>query len=157
METVFENSETIKGRDIPKQFGRGVLFLIACYFILKIRFINQEHSVSTMLIMGIGLFLLFAYQILTAKTIKRIEKDSNNGKLIFVFERQLRSELKIELAIATIEMEIRKSITRSSVKQNLHITDQRNSVKISTHQKGISVIELEKIISVIITNTHSSI
>lgn len=157
METVFENHETIKRKDIPLQFGRAVLFLIACFFISKIKFINEELSFITLWIMGIGLILLFTFQILTSKTIKRIEKDINTGKLIFIFERQLRSEFKIELTISNIEMEIRKSITRSSFKKILHITDQRDSLKIDTKMKGISAIELDKIISVIKIKTHNNI
>jgi len=87
METIFENSKTIKKSDILTQIGIGISFIIMTFFISKIRFINESMNKETYLIMGIGLSILFLYLIFTSKTIKRIEKQKNENKLIFTIPK----------------------------------------------------------------------
>ena len=157
METVFKNTEDIKKSDIPLQIGRAILFILICFFISRIRFINEEVSGSTIWIVALGLFTLFVYLILTSKTLKSIEKDSRNEKLRFVFQRQLRNDFIVELKISEIQWKIKKRIARTVVTKVLHISDQTNSVKINTKQKGISETELNKIITDLKNTTHNNI
>ena len=157
MEIIFKNKEEIKKFDIPLKMGRAILFILIFYCVSKIRFINEEVSAATIWIVAFGLLTLFSYQILTSKTLKFVEKDSNNGKLRFVFERQLRPDLIVELKLSEIHWELEKIIARTAVTKVLHISDQLNSVRINTKQNGISETELNEIIRDLENTTHNNI
>ena len=156
MEIIFKNKEGIRKSDIPLQMGRAILFILICFFVSKIRFINEEVSAATTWIVALGLLTLFLYQILTSKTLKIVEKDSNNEKLRFVFERQLRTDLIVELKISEIHWELEKIVARTAVTNVLHISDQLNSVRINTKQKGISETELNEIVRDLENTTHNN-
>lgn len=155
METIFENKKQIEKSDIPIQIIRGILFIVLCFFVYKIRFINKEMNPNITLIFGIALGILFVYLILSAKTIKRIEKNTKNGKLTFIFNRQLRNDKITEINISELTLNLKNVQTRSNSKKILLISDKVNKVKLSTNQKGITETELNKIINEIESTTHN--
>ncbi|MFI2741263.1 hypothetical protein ACG2LH_00875 [Zhouia sp. PK063] len=156
METIFENNEEIKKIDIPVQIMRGILFLILIFIVSQIRFLNEELNPNITLIFGIVISLLFVYLILSAKTLKRIEKNTKSGKLIFTFARQFRNDDKMELNISELTLNLKNVQTRANSEKVLLLFDKENKVKLSTNQKGITEIELNKIINEIESTTHNS-
>ncbi|WP_179354703.1 hypothetical protein [Winogradskyella vidalii] len=157
METIFENKKQIGKLDIPMQIMRGILFIILVFFVSKIRFINKEMNPNITLIFGIALGILFVYLILSAKTIKRIEKNTETGKLTFIFSRQLRNDKITEINISELTLELKNVQTRANSEKVLLISDQENKVKLSTNQKGITETELNKIINEIESTTHNTV
>ena len=147
MKTIFVNKEKIKKSDIPIQIIRGILFLLLLFFVSKVRFINKELNPNITLIFGIVLGVIFLYMILNAKTIKRIEKNKETGKLTFIFARQLRNDKIEKLNISELTLNLKKVQTRANTEKILLISDKENRVKLSTKQKGITEIELNEIIS----------
>ena len=145
MKTIFKNEKQIKKSHIPIQILRATLFLILLYFISKIRFINREVNSSTFLIIGFSLIILFIYLIINNKTIQRIEKNEKSRKLIFAFNRQLRSNKIVELDLSNIKIELKKIQTRASSKKVLIISDEINQVKLNTNQLGVSENDLNSI------------
>jgi|TARA_R110000850_G_scaffold54645_1_gene130057 hypothetical protein len=156
MEIIFENKKQIKKSEIPVQIILVFLFLILYYFVSKIRFINREMNPNITLIFGIVLGLIFIYQVISAKTIKRIEKNTETGKLTFVFSRQLRNDEIKELNISELSIRSKKIPTRSNTEKILIISDKVNEIKLSTNQKGITETELNKILNEIESTTHNN-
>jgi hypothetical protein len=156
MEIIFENKKEIKKYEIPVQIILVFLFLILYYFVSKIRFINREMNPNITLIFGIVLGLIFIYQVISAKTIKRIEKNTETGKLTFVFSRQLRNDEIKELNISELSIRSKKIPTRSNTEKILIISDKVNEIKLSTNQKGITETELNKILNEIESTTHNN-
>jgi uncharacterized membrane protein YjgN (DUF898 family) len=157
METIFENKKQIGKSDIPMQIMRGILFIILVFFVSKIRFINKEMNPNITLIFGIALGILFIYLILSAKTIKRIEKNTETGKLTFIFARQLQNDKITEINISELTLKLKNVQTRANSEKVLLISDKENKVKLSTNQKGITEIELNKIINEIESTTHNNV
>jgi glucose-6-phosphate isomerase len=158
METIFENSKTIKKSDILVHIGIGISIIITAYFFSKLRHINKPENNETYLIMGIGLLILFLYQALASKTIKRIEKQESKNKLIFTISYQLRKERIKEFNLAEVKLNLKTIPGRTlPYKKVLLISDNENELKLSTHQKGITEIELNKIINGIKNTTHNTV
>ena len=158
MEKIFENSKTIKKTDILTQIGIGISFIIMIFFISKFRFINKPLNKETYLIMGIGLSVLFLYQIFSSKTIKRIEKQKSENKLIFTISRQLRKDRITEFKLAEVKLNLKTIPGRTLPhKKVLLISDNKNELKLSTNQKGITEIELNEIINGIENTTHNNV
>jgi uncharacterized membrane protein YjgN (DUF898 family) len=157
MKTIFENKKQIEKSDIPMQIMRGILFIILCFFVSKIRFINKEINPNITLIFGILLGILFIYLILSAKTIKRIEKNRETGKLTFTFARQFRNDKITELNISELTLNLKNVQTRANSEKILLISDKENKVKLSTNQKGITETELNEIINEIKSTTHNTV
>ena len=156
MKTIFENKENIRKSDIPIQIMGGILFLILLFLVSKIRFIDKEINPNITLIFGVVLGIVFIYLILNAKTIKRIEKSTETGKLAFIFARQLRNDKIMELNISELTLNLKKVQTRSNSEKILLISDKENKVKLSTNQKGITETELNEIIKEIESTTHNN-
>jgi hypothetical protein len=156
MEIIFENKKEIKKYEIPVQIILVFLFLILYYFVSKIRFINREMNPNITLIFGIVLGLIFIYQAISAKTIKRIEKNTETGKLTFVFSRQLRNDYIKELNISELSIRLKKIPTRSKTEKILIISDKVIEIKLSTNQKGITETEINKILNEIESTTHNN-
>ena len=157
METIFENKKHIEKSDIPMQIMRGILFIILCFFVSKIRFINKEINPNITLIFGIALGILFIYLILSAKTIKRIEKNTETGKLTFIFARLFRNDKTTEINISELTLNLKNVQTRANSEKVLMISDNENKVKLSTNQKGITETELNEIINKIESTTHNTV
>ncbi|MGZ0017519.1 hypothetical protein [Yeosuana sp. AK3] len=156
METIFENSRTIKKSDILVYIGIGISLIITTYFFSKLRHINRPENIETYLIMGIGLLILFLYQALTSKTIKRIEKQESENKLIFTISSQLRKEQIKKFNLKEVKLNLTTIPSRTLPhKKVLLISDNESELKLSTHQKGITEIELNKIINGIKNTTHN--
>jgi hypothetical protein len=157
METIFENSEQLKKSEIPVQIFRAILFSILLFIVSKIRVLGKETNPNITLIFGIALGLLFVYLILSAKTIKRIEKNTETGKLTFIFARQLRNDKITEINISELTLNLKNVQTRANSEKVLLISDKENKVKLSTNQKGITETKLNKIINDIESTTHNKV
>lgn len=157
MKTIFENGKQINKIDILNQIGLGICFIVITLAISKFRFINRYLNNESFWIMGLGLLILFGYLNLNATTIKRIEKQQSENKLIFTFSRQLRKDRIKELNLAEINLNLKTIPGRSLPhKKILLISDKKNKIKISTRQKGITVAELDKIIYELKGTTHNN-
>ncbi len=157
METIFENSKQIKKSDILIQLGIGFSFIIIVFFFSKFRFINKPLNKETYLIMGIGILILFLYNIFTSKTVKRIEKQESENKLIFIISHQFKKDRITEFNLTDVKL-ILKTIPGRTLphKKVLLISDHEKLLKLSTHQKGITETELNKIINGIENTTHNT-
>ena len=158
METIFKNNKTIKKSDILVHVGIGISLIIATYFFSKLRYINRTENNGTYLIMGIGLLIVYLYQALTSKTIKRIDKQESENKLIFTISYQLRKERIKEFKLTDVKLNL-KTISGRTLphKKVLQISDNDNELKLNTLQKGITEIELNKIINGIKNTTHNTV
>lgn len=150
MYTIFENNGTIKKSDllIPVGIVTSMVIIILTLTFLKLS--SKELNQFTIVYFVIIILFLFIYTtifILITKTLEWIEIQQFENKAIFAMSRLFREDKIFEFNLSDLKMTLKT--TPSHIlphKKVLFIADKKNELIISNQLKGITEIELEKII-----------
>jgi hypothetical protein len=140
-ELIFENPKRLTPKDIYLQilFGLGILLLVG--LVSPLRNHGQSFSWTSMsfLVFGGVLLVIWIFYALRETTLKAVEFRIENRKVIFVLDRQLRSDKVFEFQLNELHLDIIDVPDRGLPRKKiLTIKDNQNELRISSRQKGLS-------------------
>jgi hypothetical protein len=137
-QAIFKNTKTLSTKDIILQFTIpvGILTLIA--FIVQMQ--GTEHTPWPIFILSNGIILTIGLIVaLTEKTLKSVEIDVNDNRILFVVNRHFNNDKTFDFQLKTVSLDITTKPDRSLPPNKiLTIKDDNSRLSFSSRQKGLS-------------------
>jgi hypothetical protein len=146
---IFENPKRLRPEDIYLQilFGLAILFIVAV--ISPLRNHGQPFSWTSVsfLVFAGPLLATWIFNAMRETTLKKVHVEVQHNKVIFVLDRQLRSNSTFHFRLDELRLDIKVVPGRSlSQKKILTIRDNKKELKISSQQKELSENVLDDIV-----------
>jgi hypothetical protein len=144
-QVIFKNSKTLSSKDIILQLliGVGVLILVGLFS--PIRDKGQTSWTIFFVISGL-VFVIWTIKALTEKTLKSVEINNNDKRVLFVINQQFKRDKTFDFQLKNMSLDMTHRPDRSPTPNKiLKVKDEDKKLTISSRQKGLSEQVLQNI------------
>ena len=148
-QVIFKNAKTLSSKDILLQLLIGVGLFILVALLSPIRERGQT-SWTIFFVLGGVVFVIWTIKALTEKTLKSVEIDNNEKRVLFVMNQQFKKDKTFEFELKNVSLDVINKPDRSLPPNKLlKIKGDNGDLTISSRQKGLSEQVLQNIVKTV--------
>lgn len=148
-QVIFKNSKSLSSKDIILQLSTGVGILILVGLVSPIRDKGQTSWAIFFGLSGI-IFVIWMIKALTEKTLKSVEINNNDKRVLFVINQQFKKDKTFDFQLKNVSLDIINKPDRSLTPNKiLKIKGEDKKLTISSRQKGLSEQALQNIVQTV--------